>query len=135
MSHLYAGFRGYDVTGDRALFGVGLRGADAQVALYDERARMIPVGEYAVEGPEEQFDVTTVTGNRPTGTAIATVDNVYASLPVLWRASWETNDERFRDVAVSHADRHLDRCLRPDGSTYHHAWFDPETGELTPSGR
>jgi len=50
---------------------------------------------------------------------------------VLWRAFEETGDTRFRDVAVSHADRHLDWYAREDGSTWHHAVFDGgDTGAL-----
>ncbi len=61
---------------------------------------------------------------------MSSVDNIYTALPVLWRAYRETNDPTFRDVAISHADRHLDWFLREDGSTWHHAAFDPETGTL-----
>jgi unsaturated chondroitin disaccharide hydrolase len=51
MNYLYAGFRGYDVTGDRRLFGVGLTGADAIVKNAHLAARVVPVGEYRIEGP------------------------------------------------------------------------------------
>ncbi|MFB6105571.1 MAG: glycoside hydrolase family 88 protein [Halobacteriaceae archaeon] len=128
MSFLYAGFRGYDVTGDRSLFGDGLAAADTMVELYDETARQIPLGEYEVAGPDE-FDMH---GSDEAGETVSThtsaVDCIYTTLPVLWRAFEETGDTRFRDVALSHADRHLDLYIRDDGRIYNLAEFDAETG-------
>lgn len=124
----YAGFGGYDRTGDRSLFGLGLSGADAMVEEYHEGARQIPLGELAIKGPGEFRGPESDHG--PPGSQIGAVDNIYTALPVLWRAYEETGDATFRDVAVSHADRHLDWYVRDDGSTWHHAVFDPETGEL-----
>jgi unsaturated chondroitin disaccharide hydrolase len=127
MNCHYAGFRAYDRTDDRAQFGIGLAGADAMVDLFDERARQVPAGTFDTAGGAS-FDGSDDAGHRfHTGA----VDNVYTALPVLWRAYEETTDPRFRDVAVSHADRHLDWYLRADGSTCHHATWDPETGALT----
>lgn len=130
MNFHYAGFRGYDTTGDRSFFALGLEGADAMVAAFHERARMVPIGEYQIEGPEEQFDLETEHADRPPGSRVGATDAVYTALPVLWRAYRETSIPEFRDVAVAHADRHLDWCLRPDGSTWHECAFDPETGAL-----
>jgi unsaturated chondroitin disaccharide hydrolase len=117
-SFRYAGFRGYDASGDRTLFGLGLAGADAMRAASHDGARRIPLGTLAVRGPE-QF-------RGPAGDRIGAVDNVYTALPVLRRAYEETGDPGFRDVAVSHADRHLDWYVREDGRTWHRAVFDDE---------
>ncbi|MFB6308985.1 MAG: glycoside hydrolase family 88 protein [Haloarculaceae archaeon] len=126
MNFHYAGFRGYDATGDRSLFGLGLEGADAMAALYDERARQVPLGGLDIEGPEQFRGPESDHG--PPGDRLGAVDAVYVSLPVLWRAYRETGDPRFRDVAVSHADRHLDWYVREDGRTWHHAVFDEAGG-------
>lgn len=130
MNYLYACFRGYDVTGDRDLFGHGFTGADATVDLFHERARMVPIGEYRVAGPKEQFELSEEVGDRPTGDRISATDMITSAIPVLWRAYEETGNEAFRDRAVAHADRHLDWCIRDDGSTWHECEFDPETGDL-----
>ncbi|GAB7009075.1 glycoside hydrolase family 88 protein [Halorubrum trueperi] len=130
MNYHYAGFRAYDITGDRSQFGIGLTGADSMVSLYDKIARQIPVGEYTIEGPQEQFEFSEGVGERVSGTRISAVDMIYTSVPVLWRAYHETSDPRFRDIAVSHCDRHLDWYLREDGSTWQEAQFDPQTGRL-----
>lgn len=50
------------------------------------------------------------------------------NLPLLFWASEETNDPRFKQIAVSHADTSLQYILRPDGSCNHIARFDPDTG-------
>lgn len=128
LNHFHAGFRGYDVVGDRTLYGLGLRGADAMIEFYNDDARQIPLGIFGIRGPENFRGPESEHG--PSGARVGAVDNVYTALPVLWRAYRETNDSRFRDIAVSHADRHLDWYIREDGSTWHHAVFDLTTGSL-----
>lgn len=128
MNFHYAGFRAYDVTGDRRAFGLGLEGADAMADYYHEGARQVPLGTLGIVGPEQFRGPASDHG--PSGDRIAAVDDVYTALPVLWRAYRETGDPGFRDVAVSHADRHLDWYVREDGRTWHHAEFDPGTGDL-----
>lgn len=127
MNAHYAGFRGYDYTHDRSLFGLGLEGADAMVSLFDQSARQVPSGTLDIEGGDS-FVGSDDPDTRFTTTA---VDNVYTALPVLWRAYDETGDRTFLATAVSHADRHLDWFIDDDGRTCHHARFDGETGELT----
>lgn len=128
MNFCYAGFEGYDRTGDRDLFALGLEGADAMADLYHEQARQIALGGLDIAGPEQFRGPESDHG--PSGDRIGAVDNVYTALPVLWRAYEETDDASFRDVAVSHADRHLDWYVREDGRTWHHVVFDRETGAL-----
>jgi len=50
------------------------------------------------------------------------------NLPLLFWASEETGDPRFRHIAVAHADTVLRRFVREDGSVAHIASFDPATG-------
>lgn len=124
MNFTYAGFRGFDHSGDRTLFGVGLEGADAMVDAFDEGARQVPLGKLAIRGPEQFRGPESDHG--PPGDRIGAVDNLYTAVTALWRAYDEVGDPRFRDVAVSHADRHLDWYIRDDGRTWHHAVFDEE---------
>ena len=51
------------------------------------------------------------------------------NLSILYWASEETGDPRFRHVAVRHADKSLRHFIRPDGSVKHIVEFDPDTGE------
>lgn len=51
------------------------------------------------------------------------------NLPLLYWASEETGDPRFRLMAMRHADTAMRYFVRPDGSCNHIVVFDPETGE------
>ena len=51
------------------------------------------------------------------------------NLNLLYWASEETKDPRFRQIAMMHADTAMASFIRPDGSTNHIVEFDPETGE------
>ena len=64
------------------------------------------------------------------------VDNLM-NLPLLYWASREINDPRYKYVAIDHADTSLKYLFRPDGSCNHIAILDPHNGELleTPAGQ
>lgn len=51
------------------------------------------------------------------------------NLNLLYWASEETKDPRFRQIAMMHADTAMANFIRPDGSSNHIVEFDPETGE------
>lgn len=55
------------------------------------------------------------------------------NLPLLYWASEETGDPRFRQIAVSHADTAVKAFVRGDGSVNHIVEFDLETGEKVKS--
>nr|WP_314465391.1 glycoside hydrolase family 88 protein [uncultured Clostridium sp.] len=52
------------------------------------------------------------------------------NLPLLYWAYDETEDPRFRQIAVNHADMAQKYFVRPDGSVNHIVEFHPETGEM-----
>ena len=52
------------------------------------------------------------------------------NLPLLYWASEEKGDDRFKRIAVAHADMALRAHLRPDGSVAHIVEHDRETGEV-----
>ena len=52
------------------------------------------------------------------------------NLPLLYWASEEKNDDRFKRIAMAHADMALRAHLRPDGSVAHIIEHDRETGEV-----
>ncbi|AFH60796.1 glycoside hydrolase family 88 protein [Paenibacillus caseinilyticus] len=51
------------------------------------------------------------------------------NLSLLFWASEETKDPRFKHIAIKHADTVLQHFIRPDGSCSHIVSFNPETGE------
>ncbi|WP_036634328.1 glycoside hydrolase family 88 protein [Paenibacillus massiliensis] len=75
--------------------------------------------------PEGRF-IRAWNGSQDTGWAII---DCTMNLSLLYWASIETNDPRFRHVATAHADTTIKHFIRPDGSVHHIVSFDPETGE------
>ena len=65
--------------------------------------------------------------NEPERTGYAIIDCMM-NLTLLYRASRDTGDTRFRHVAKIHADTTLREFLRADGSVSHIIELDPETG-------
>jgi unsaturated chondroitin disaccharide hydrolase len=59
------------------------------------------------------------------------------NLPLLYWASEEIKDPRYRYIAMDHADTALKYLVRPDGSCNHIAVLDADTGALleTPGGQ
>ena len=55
------------------------------------------------------------------------------NLPLLYWASEESKDPRFRQIAMMHADTVQNNFIRPDGSSCHIVEFNPETGEMVRS--
>lgn len=51
------------------------------------------------------------------------------NLPLLYWASKETNDPRFKQIAQAHAHTVLNNFVREDGTVCHIVRFDPNTGE------
>lgn len=52
------------------------------------------------------------------------------NLSLLFWASEELNDPRFKQIACAHADTVLEHFIREDGSVYHIVVFDAESGEF-----
>ncbi len=65
--------------------------------------------------------------NEPERVGYAIIDCMM-NLTLLYRASRDTGDPRFRNTARIHADTTLREFLREDGSVSHIIEFDPETG-------
>jgi unsaturated chondroitin disaccharide hydrolase len=52
------------------------------------------------------------------------------NLPLLYWASEETGDPRFKGVAKKHAEMVVDHFIRSDGGVHHIVRFDPNSGEM-----
>ena len=55
------------------------------------------------------------------------------NIPLLYWASEITDDERFKYIAMSHADKVIDNFIRADGSVSHIVKFNPTNGEFIKS--
>ena len=51
------------------------------------------------------------------------------NIPLLYWAARECKDERYRFLAMAHADTTMENHIRPDGSVKHIVVYDPMTGE------
>jgi unsaturated chondroitin disaccharide hydrolase len=112
----YGAALGAWLCGDAAARELALAGARRLASSYNARAEALPLGAEA----EEATDV---------GSGEANVDTVQTSALLLW--AWrETGDAVLRDIAVRHAARHIEFCLRDDDSVCQSASFDPATGRM-----
>jgi unsaturated chondroitin disaccharide hydrolase len=55
------------------------------------------------------------------------------NISLLYWASEESSDPRFRQIAMMHADTVMENFIRPDGSVCHIVEFNPETGVMVKS--
>ena len=59
-----------------------------------------------------------------------TIIDCMMNIPLLYWASEQTKDDRFKKIAMSHADMALRDHIRPDGSVNHIVEHDTDTGEV-----
>jgi len=59
-----------------------------------------------------------------------TIIDTMMNLPLLYFTSREIGDDRFKQIAISHADKAMQDHIRPDGSINHIVPHDLETGEM-----
>lgn len=55
------------------------------------------------------------------------------NIPLLYWATEITGDDRFKYIAMSHADKVIESFIRPDGSVNHIVKFDPTNGDFVES--
>jgi len=57
------------------------------------------------------------------------------NIPLLFWASEQSRDDRFKHVALAHADKTMEHFVRPDGSVNHIVSFDERTGQFLEAPR
>jgi unsaturated chondroitin disaccharide hydrolase len=95
---------------------LALAGARGWAASYNANAGCFPLGAEA----EEASDV---------GHGEANIDTVQGAALLVWAAQ-EAREPAWREMALSHARRHIEFCIRDDGSVCQSASFDPATGRM-----
>lgn len=93
------------------------RGAHGLFTSYNPVAGIIPLGTAA----EEAHSI---------GDTETSIDAVGAVSALLSAVADRAGDPAMREAAVAHARRHIDLCVRADGSVCQSGSFDPATGEL-----
>jgi len=106
---------GWEIGKVPACRDLALHAADRLAAIANPAVGVIPVGSEA-EIAAGMDDVTI---------------DCMVNLPLLWWAWKTTGEERFKELAVSHADRTAAWHVKSDGRIIQSAHFDPQTGKVT----
>jgi unsaturated chondroitin disaccharide hydrolase len=112
----YGALLGAVLLGDPTAREIALAGARAWAASFNANAGAFPLGAEA----EEAADV---------GQGEANVDTVQGAALLVWAAG-EAGEPGWADMALRHARRHVEFCIRPDDSVCQSASFDPTTGRM-----
>ena len=103
----------YKLTGDPAHRETGLRAAEVLAGRFNEKGGFIRAWGHM---------------NTTEYDNMAIIDCLM-NLPLLYWATAETGDNKYRNVAVRHADNVLKYFVRPDDSVCHAFRFDLQTGQ------
>lgn len=104
----------YKLTGDEFAKETALMAADLLVARFHEKGSFI----------QAWGAIDNVANYR-------LIIDCLLNLPLLYWASEVSAKEHYRQKAQAHIETAMGVLLRPDGSTYHTYYFDPETGAPT----
>jgi unsaturated chondroitin disaccharide hydrolase len=110
----YGCLPGWLLLGRRTARDLALSGAATLVSSYNPKARIVRAGT-----------------DRGLATGPADGETNTDSLPGMSLLAWaarESGDDRFLEIAIQHVSRHIEWCLRNDGSVYSTAAFSPVTG-------
>jgi unsaturated chondroitin disaccharide hydrolase len=102
----------YKLTGDQKHRQVGLRAAEVLWQRFNPTGNFIRAWGHL---------------NTTDNDNMAIIDCLM-NLPLLYWAANESGDDKYRDIAVRHADMVLKYFVRPDDSVYHAFRFDLQTG-------
>ncbi len=102
---------GYRLTGDSIYRDIMLTGANSLATRFDQRVGAIRSWDF----------------NRKVWQYPVIIDNMMNLEFMCWAAD-ASGDDRFRDIAVSHADKTLNNHFRDDYSCYHVVSYDTITG-------
>ncbi len=100
----------YELTGNLGARDAAIKAADHLITRYHEKGEFIQAW-----------------GN--VGADYRLIVDCLMNIPLLYWASEETGDPKYRDIAYKHFKTTISVCYRDDGSTYHTYYFDKETGE------
>ncbi len=103
---------GFKLTQDESYRETLILAADTLVARYQEKGEFIQA--WGTYGDPKEYRLI--------------IDSLI-NLPLLFQASLLSGDPKYRMIAQKHLHTLLQTVIKPDGTTYHTYYFDPETGE------
>ena len=104
----------YRLTGEQAYRDVVIQSAKTLATRFNEKVGCIRSWSW---GTPDRWKFAVI------------IDNMI-NLELLFEASRLTNDKRYYDMAVSHANTTLNNHFREDGSSYHVVDYNPEDGKV-----
>ena len=102
----------WKLTGNRTGREAAIKAADQLISRFHEKGEFIQAWG-AMNAPENY----------------RLIIDCLLNLPLLYWASEETGDSKYRDIAEKHIHTALANVIREDGSTWHTFFFNMETGE------
>lgn len=117
---LLSSVRNYELTGNKKSRSHALLAAHILAGRYNIKGGYIRAwNEWSADDPDDK-----------TGWAII---DCMMNIPLLYWATEMIGDDRFKSIAMSHADKVIENFIRPDGSVCHIVEFNPENGEFVQS--
>jgi unsaturated chondroitin disaccharide hydrolase len=113
----YGAAAGYVLLGESRAREVAVSAAQNLAHSFDPSAELIPLGSEAEEA-------------RSVGDSESNIDGLVASPLLLWAAGL-SNNSLMKTVALKHAVRNAEFCVREDGSVIQSASFNPTTGKVS----
>lgn len=102
----------YEIAGNLGAKEAAIKAADHLITRYHEKGEFIQAW-----------------GNVGADNNYRLIVDCLMNISLLFWASEETGDPKYRDIAYKHFKTTISVCYRDDGSTYHTYYFDKETGE------
>ncbi len=102
----------YMLTGNEKARTYALKSADCLANRYQEKGRFIQA--WGPMGIPDNYRL---------------IVDCFMNLPMLFWATEQTGNPRYAGIAKIHAVTAFETVFRPDGTTFHTFFFDPETGE------
>ena len=100
----------YKILGDEKAKEAAVKAADKLITRFQEKGGFIQA--WGPLGAKDNYRL---------------IIDCLLNLPLLYWASEVTNDNKYRDIALTHIKTALSVVIRDDYSTYHTYFFDPET--------
>ena len=101
----------YKLTGSETAKKAALLAADQLCSRFQEKGRFLQA--WGALGAKENYRL---------------IIDCLLNVPLLYWASDVTGDAHYRQIALAHTATSMANLVRPDHSTYHTYFFDPETG-------
>lgn len=117
---LLSSVRNYEITGNKSSRNYGLLAAHILAGRYNINGKYIRA--WNTWGPDDKDDKR--------GWAII---DCMMNIPLLYWATDITGDDRFKYIAMNHADKVIENFIRPDGSVNHIVNFDYKNGDFIES--